>query len=182
MSKTIKSKKVNKNNQNQTKIKWIVPIIGILIVAIAIALLTNNRTADSNTAEEKVDSVKITVNEDLKITKSDISGDVKFYPYQSGETYMEVLAVKATDGTIRTALNTCQVCYDSGRGYYVQQGDRVICQNCGNEFRIDNIERVKNGCNPIPILAEEKTETETEITITKDFMASNKEYFLKWKR
>jgi len=35
---------------------------------------------------------------------------------------MEVLAVKAPDGTIRTAMNTCKICYDSGAGYYVQEG------------------------------------------------------------
>ena len=41
-------------------------------------------------------------------------------------TYIEVLAVKSSDGTIRTAFNTCQVCYASGRGYYIQQGDGLI--------------------------------------------------------
>ena len=35
-------------------------------------------------------------------------------------TWLEVLAVKAPDGTIRTAFNTCQVCYGSGRGLYRQ--------------------------------------------------------------
>lgn len=36
--------------------------------------------------------------------------------------------------TIRTAFNTCQVCYSSGRGYYVQEGNVLVCQNCGNRF------------------------------------------------
>jgi len=40
---------------------------------------------------------------------------------------MEVLALKAKDRTIRTALNTCQVCYASGKGYYVQEGDVLVC-------------------------------------------------------
>ena len=53
---------------------------------------------------------------------------------------MVVLAFKASDDTIRTALNTCQVCYDSGRGYYVQEGDKLICQNCGNQFEADQVE------------------------------------------
>ena len=45
---------------------------------------------------------------------------------------MEIVAVKALDGSIRTAFNTCQVCYNSGRGYYQQEGNELVCQNCGN--------------------------------------------------
>lgn len=29
---------------------------------------------------------------------------------------------------IRTAFNTCQVCYSSGKGYYVQSGNVLVCQ------------------------------------------------------
>mgnify|MGYP000368123372 CR=1 FL=1 len=46
-----------------------------------------------------------------------------------------------------------------------------ICQNCGNRFRIDQIELVKGGCNPIPITKDLKTETADTITISKDLLA-----------
>ncbi|MDR2445448.1 MAG: DUF2318 domain-containing protein [Spirochaetaceae bacterium] len=68
-----------------------------------------------------------------------------------GGTRLEVLAVKAPDGTVRTAFNTCQVCYASGRGFYKQQGTVLVCQNCGNRFRMSQVGLRSGGCNPVPI-------------------------------
>jgi hypothetical protein len=118
----------------------------------------------------------------LKIKKSDITSTAKFYPYKAGDTYMEVIAVKASDGTVRTAFNTCQVCFDSGRGYYTQQGDELVCNNCGNRFQIDQIEKVKLGCNPVPILKQNRQDDGKYITISKQFFDANKALFARWKR
>jgi uncharacterized membrane protein len=95
---------------------------------------------------------------------------------------MEVLAVKAPDGSIRTAFNTCEVCYDSGRGYYKQEGDVLVCQNCGNRFQTGQVEVQSRGCNPWPIFAEDKTVTDESITIAYDFLSDSKEVFENWKR
>jgi uncharacterized membrane protein len=92
-------------------------------------------------------------------------------------TKLEVIAVKAPDNTIRTAFNTCQVCFDSGRGYYVQEGNVHVCQNCGNRFRMSDVEVTRGGCNPVPITAEDKTVTDTTITIPRA-----KVIFENWKR
>ena len=94
---------------------------------------------------------------------------------------MEVVAVKATDGTIRTAFNTCQVCYKSGKGYYKQEGDELVCQNCGNRFKIDQIEKQKNGCNPVPILDSDKTDDGTNLVISESYLTKNINYFSNWK-
>jgi uncharacterized membrane protein len=84
------------------------------------------------------------------IHKEDIGATAKFYPYTAKGTKMEVIAVRAHDGSIRTALNTCQACYDSGRGYYVQKGDTLVCQNCGNVFKIDRSAESKAAAIPYP--------------------------------
>ena len=94
---------------------------------------------------------------------------------------MEVLAVKASDGTIRTAFNTCQVCYGSGRGYYKLDGDILVCQNCGNRFEPDQVEMQKGGCNPVPIFDEDKSDDGQNIVITKDYFQQAKEIFSNWK-
>ena len=94
---------------------------------------------------------------------------------------LEVLAVKAPDGTIRTAFNTCQVCYSSGKGYYVQQGNKLVCQNCGNKFAMGDIQVTKGGCNPVPIMPEDKVVTDTAITIPKATLSEAKVIFEKWK-
>jgi uncharacterized membrane protein len=119
---------------------------------------------------------------DLVISISEITENALFYPVSIGGTRLEVLAVKAPDGSIRTAFNTCQVCYASGRGFYKQQGTVLICQNCGNRFRMGQVGLRSGGCNPVPILAENKTVTATTITISREYLARAKEIFARWKR
>jgi hypothetical protein len=63
---------------------------------------------------------------DIVIHKSDVTDVATFIPYEAGNVKMEIIAVKAPDGSIRTAFNTCQVCFDSGKGYYVQEGDELV--------------------------------------------------------
>jgi len=116
------------------------------------------------------------------IQKKDISTTARFYPYAVDGKTMEIFAVKASDGTIRTALNTCQVCYSSGRGYYKQQGSAFVCQNCGNVFALDQIEKIKGGCNPIPVLAKDKTDLGDSIGIGKAYLARVAPLFAQWKR
>ncbi len=119
---------------------------------------------------------------DLSIPKNEIGAKVKFYAFKSGKVNMEVLALLAPDGTIRTALNTCQVCFGSGRGYYTQQGDVLVCNNCGNRFRASQVELIKGGCNPVPITKEYKSETAKTIVISKAFLDEASVLFLNWKK
>lgn len=119
---------------------------------------------------------------DLVIKTSEITEKAKFFPVKVGGTKLEVLAVRAPDNTIRTAFNTCQVCYSSGRGYYVQEGNTLVCQNCGNRFGMDDVEVTRGGCNPVPITGEEKTVTDTSITISKEFLNEARAIFANWKR
>jgi hypothetical protein len=118
---------------------------------------------------------------DLVIRVADITEDATFIPYKGPDYEMEIIAVKASDGTIRTAFNTCQVCYSSGRGYYKQEGDLLVCQNCGNTFGMDDVEVTKGGCNPFPITSEYKAETADTITITGEFLEAAQVIFENWK-
>jgi uncharacterized membrane protein len=120
-------------------------------------------------------------NGDLYIPAEEITETATFYPLNIEGTEMEIFAVKAPDGTIRTAFNTCQVCYGSGRGYYKQEGNVFVCQNCGNRFRTSDIELVRGGCNPVPITSQYKTADEKGVTITKDFLLKAKVIFANWK-
>jgi Predicted membrane protein len=117
---------------------------------------------------------------DLVIQKSSVTSTPSFYPYESNGTKMEVIAVKASDGTIRTAFNTCQVCYSSGRGYYKLEGNALVCQNCGNRFTADQVEQQKGGCNPVGITKEYKTETDGTITLKKSFFDQTRQIFANW--
>ncbi|RQN02365.1 DUF2318 domain-containing protein [Clostridium butyricum] len=140
--------------------------------------------ASSSNKESKSESAKTTsadIVSGIEINKADISATAKFYPYESDGIKMEVLALKANDGTIRTALNTCQVCYSSGKGYYVQEGNELVCQNCGNRFALNMVGKSKGGCNPVPISDTSKVDDGNKIIIDKNYLDKNKAYFSNWK-
>lgn len=172
MGKTNQSNKkalATKQTKNRTY-----AIIGVIAVLVIGFIIIKSAAGGSDTAG--------TATGDLKIPKSEVSEIATFYPYKAGKTDMEVMAVRASDGTIRTAFNTCQICYDSGRGYYEQQGDTLVCQNCGNRFHIDQVEKIRGGCNPVPILDEYKTEDDEYIVIPQTFLEEYKVLFGNWRK
>lgn len=164
----MKKKNITKGSKN-------IYLIGGAVLFVLLLVLT------IFTSPQKVNSEVIT-NEGIIIEKDKITKTATFIPFESNGTYMEIIAIEANDGSIRTALNTCQVCYNSGRGYYEQLGDVLICNNCGNQFTIDQIELVKGGCNPVPILTEMKTENDKTITIDVNSLVEFEYLFANWRR
>ncbi len=183
MSQSNKQSNNKKTESAIKKTKGLMIASGIFVIVIA-AFFIIKGVGGSGTSDASSSAAASTSqsSSDITITKSDITEKASFITYQSGKTEMEIIAVKAPDGTIRTALNTCQVCYDSGRGYYVQEGSELVCQNCSNRFKISQIEKEKNGCNPVPILEENKTDDGQTITIDASFLTQNTEYFSNWKK
>jgi uncharacterized membrane protein len=152
-----------------------------IIPAVAIVMLLPVSVLFAQSGQ--LNTVKpVIADKDLVIPVSEITENAVFYPVDIGGTRLEVLAVKAPDGTIRTAFNTCQVCYSSGRGFYKQQGTVLVCQNCGNRFRMSQVGVRSGGCNPIPISPANKTVTDTTITISKNFLTEAKVIFARWRR
>jgi uncharacterized membrane protein len=124
----------------------------------------------------------VVADQDLVIQIADITENALFYPVDIDGMRIEALAVRAPDGTIRTAFNACRVCYNSGRGYFVQEGTVLVCQNCGRRYRMGQVERQAGGCNPEPIFPANKTATNTTITISKEYLKKAKAMFESWKR
>jgi hypothetical protein len=122
------------------------------------------------------------VDRDIVIPMAELSSTAQFYPALVDGVLMEILAVKAPDGSYRTAFNTCQVCYGSGRGYYVQRGNVLVCQNCGNRFRLSQVEVRSGGCNPVPIFPANKVVGEDTITISLEYLRKAKDIFARWRR
>lgn len=175
---------MSKNKSNQSKKPSLLYIIaGILVVVVVSTLFVKNGNTTKETTNNETNAVKAETSEsgDLIIPIADISEQANFYEYDVDGTKLEVMAIKASDGSIRTAFNTCQVCFNSGRGYYKQEGDQLVCQNCGNRFSSDDVEVTKGGCNPVPIQEADKTVDDTNITISKDYLKSAKELFENWK-
>ena len=169
------------SKQKKRKTNVTVVIVGVLVVAIAAFSIILSQGKDQAASNQTSVAGATNENGDLVIPIADITDTATFYAYEGLESEMEVLAVKASDGTIRTAFNTCQVCYSSGRGYYVQEGDVLVCQNCGNRFSMDEIEITRGGCNPVPIFEEQKEVTDESIVIPKSFLEDAEIIFKKWK-
>ncbi|MDR1148485.1 MAG: DUF2318 domain-containing protein [Spirochaetaceae bacterium] len=155
----------------------------VLIMAALMALGTGSVFAQSGPPNGALNVVKPPISDrDLEIPLAELTGNAVFYPVDIEGTRLEILAVRAPDGTVRTAFNTCQVCYSSGRGFYKQQGTVLVCQNCGNRFRMSQVETRSGGCNPVPIFPQYKTVTDSTITISKDFLKEAKQIFARWRR
>lgn len=65
-------------------------------------------------------------------------------------TMVTFFVIKSKDGVFRAAVDACDVCFRAGKGY-TQQGDFMVCENCGQKFVSNRINEVKGGCNPAPL-------------------------------
>ena len=101
-------------------------------------------------------------------------GKAKYFSYKapSGKT-IKFFALKSSDGVIRAAFDACDVCYQSKKGYR-QEGDFMVCNNCGQRFASVRVNEVKGGCNPSPL--ERKIEGENLVIAVADILTGSK-YF-----
>lgn len=72
------------------------------------------------------------------------------YTYMHEGRPIEFFILKSKDGVVRAAFNACDVCFGSKKGY-TQDGDYMVCNNCGRRFPADQINVVQGGCNPSPL-------------------------------
>lgn len=135
---------------------------------------SSENTTASDIATTAVDSAEsvTSIKKDgyLAIPIAGLSQTASFYKADLDGTEVELVALKDSKGNLRTAFNACQVCYSSGKGYYVQDGNYLVCQNCGNSFTIDQVGIASGGCNPWPILDSDRTVTDDEIQISYDVL------------
>lgn len=78
-------------------------------------------------------------------------GKAHYYQHQTenGLT-IRFFVLKSSDGIIRAAFDACDVCWPANKGY-AQDGDVMVCRNCGRRFPSVKINEIKGGCNPAPL-------------------------------
>jgi high-affinity iron transporter len=87
-------------------------------------------------------------NNQVRIPLAELTGSsLHFYTVDLDGASMRLLVVHQTDGNYVVALDACQICGWSG---YRQQGQNVICRNCGATIYIPSIGE-RGGCNPVPV-------------------------------
>ena len=83
-------------------------------------------------------------------------------------------AVKSSDGVHRAAYDACDVCFRANRGYR-QEGDLMVCNNCGQTFPSVKVNELKGGCNPAPLV---RTVDGDHLLIRKKDIAAGSSYFV----
>jgi uncharacterized membrane protein len=86
----------------------------------------------------------------VKIPISEVNdGQSHHYTYKGNKT-INFFVLRSSDGVIRAAFDACDVCYLEKKGYR-QEGDTMVCNNCGQRFPSTKINVIKGGCNPAPL-------------------------------
>jgi uncharacterized membrane protein len=95
-------------------------------------------------------------NGEVMIPLTDINdGTAHYFVYKGSGKKIKFFVVKSTDGIIRAAFDACDVCFPAKKGYS-QQGEFMICNNCGRKFHSTRINVEQGGCNPAPLYRKEQ--------------------------
>ena len=172
-------------------------IIGGAAAALAVALivggilLTTNRGADQASATSEVSSsnpasaanpsnvktryTAVQATDDVirwPLTTFD-DGQAHYYSFVDSGKAIDFFVLKSSDGVVRAAFDACDVCFGAHKGYS-QQGDLMICNNCGQQFPSVKINEVRGGCNPGPL---ERTVEGTDLVIRSADISTGAGYF-----
>ena len=163
MSKKGKNK-TQQNNKNQEKIaakkaavlgtesKSRMPLLAATIGAVllaggAIFYVFQGGGGTTATASAPVSSSSTFVSFPVSLFDD---GKARHFEHVDGNMTIRYFILKSSDGVIRAAFDACDVCWPAGKGYY-QDGDVMVCRNCGRRFASVLVNEVKGGCNPAPL-------------------------------
>lgn len=79
-----------------------------------------------------------------EIPISELSTTATFYGWEAPKTTIKFFAVLDHGAGVHVAFDACDVCYGAKKGYS-QDGDQMVCNNCGNQFDITGIGTTNRG-------------------------------------
>ena len=100
-------------------------------------------------------------------------GKARFFEYKGSDVTIKYFILKSSDGIIRAAFDACDVCWPAGKGYY-QDGDHMVCRNCGRRFASVLVNVVEGGCNPAPLTRSVENDN---LVIKVNDILNGKQYF-----
>lgn len=74
-------------------------------------------------------------------------GSMHIFSVDNGGTALRFLIIHKPDGSWGTALDACMICGWAG---YKQDGQNVVCRNCGSAIYVPTIGQA-GGCNPVGV-------------------------------
>ena len=157
------SKRNNKSNQDKIAAKKAavlgtakrsrLPLIGgifvVIFIVAAAAFIYMNHSAGNPSA---IASAPAAAGGTLVSFPASLfeDGKARHFEHVDGKHTIRYFILKSSDGIIRAAFDACDVCWPAGKGYY-QEGDNMVCRNCGRRFASVLVNEVKGGCNPAPL-------------------------------
>jgi uncharacterized membrane protein len=100
-------------------------------------------------------------------------GHARHFELKHENLTIRYFVLKSSDGVIRAAFDACDVCWPAGKGYY-QDGDVMVCRNCGRRFASVLVNEVQGGCNPAPL--KRSLQGEHVVILAQDIL-EGKKYF-----
>lgn len=155
--------------RSRTSLHLVLAGVALVVVAVIAVVLVMNRgggtTATATTASS---------GGDVTLPVAQVKdGKAHFYTYDANGTTVKYFVLSSPDGTVRAALDACEVCYSQKKGYH-QEGDYMKCNNCGKTFRSDLINVITGGCNPIPL---KRTVSGSNLVIAANNLQASGKYF-----
>ena len=145
-------KKAEFSEPARRKSKSTVTLIAVLLALAGVGVYLVISSSNDNPAATAVATNAASSapdSRDIRISVSDLSGTAKFFDYKlSDNKPIRFFVIKSSDGVYRAALDACDTCYHAKKGYH-QEGDDMICNNCGLHFHSAQINEVHGGCNPV---------------------------------
>lgn len=146
-----KSKVLEKKRKSFFSVGNLIPFVFILMI-VGFKYIPRGDDGDINFGNKLVSYKQLKAeNGKVSIPLKDVdSGEAKYFSYKFPDKKVNFFVVKSTDGVIRAAFDACDVCFRSRLGYK-QNGDVMVCNNCGQVFPTNRINIEKGGCNPAPL-------------------------------
>ena len=126
-------------------------IIGAAVALVIVAAVALYMTVGRNGTGAEAASTTTAAGGDVKIAMAEVNdGKAHFYSYDAGGVEVKYFVLKSSDGKVRAAFDACDVCFANNKGYH-QEGDEMVCNNCGRRFPSTKINVLEGGCNPAPL-------------------------------
>jgi uncharacterized membrane protein len=135
----------SKNNRNPTYILLGLALLALCATGVAVWVTGPSGSAVTAGVAATVNAAEVR----LPVAQFE-DGEARHFDHQFDGLTVRYFIVKSSDGVVRAAFDACDVCWPAGKGY-VQEGDVMICRNCGRRFASTQINEVKGGCNPAPL-------------------------------
>ncbi|MCX5817675.1 MAG: DUF2318 domain-containing protein [Proteobacteria bacterium] len=150
-----KTRKPGDGKEKKSPFRWIILTTCIALFA-AVVFLFQIKTGSKDNNDSGQAGISITpvawASEITHPVSSFSDGKARYFQHKTNDGYtIRYFIIKSSDGVIRAAFDACDVCFQSGRGYY-QKDDFMVCRNCGRRFLSTKVNEVTGGCNPAPLV------------------------------